>query len=136
MIVDSSALIALLLGEPDSLTFLNALSNPNRKLISAFTFLETSIVIEARKGPEGTKALAELMACTNIEQVAFDASQAEVALDAWRRYGKGRDPAGLNIGNCVSYALARTTNQRLLYKGNDFSQTDLATGEFDVASKN
>ncbi len=126
MIVDSSALIAVLLGEPEAALFIQALARPERKLISAFSLLETALVIESRKGPPGAKALAELVAAAALDPIAFDNSQAEVAIDTWRRYGKGRHPAGLNIGDCVSYALARVSNQALLFKGQDFSQTDIA----------
>ncbi len=127
MVVDSSALIAVLTGEAEAALFIDSLSAPGRKLISSFTLLETAIVIEAKKGEGGAKALSELMAETGIDAVAFDSSQAEVALDAWRRYGKGRHQAALNIGDCVSYALSRISNEKLLFKGNDFSNTDIAS---------
>jgi ribonuclease VapC len=103
-----------------------ALAAPERKFMSAFTRLEASIVVEARKGDTGTRALAELLATSGIDTVPFDAGQAELALDAWRRYGKGRHPAGLNLGDCVAYALARCTGEPLLYKCDDFSKTDIA----------
>lgn len=125
MIVDSSVLIATLLGEADSAVYIEALSGSGRKFMSSFTYLESAIVIEARKGTEGSRALAELVSVAEIEQVAFDAALAEVALDAWRRYGKGRHPAGLNIGDCASYALARVMNKPLLFKGDDFTKTDV-----------
>lgn len=125
MTVDTSVLAAVLFGEPDADRFIAALSRPERKFMSSFTYLEAAMVVEARKGPEGSRALAELLASAEIEQIAFDASIAEVALDAWRRFGKGRHPAGLNIGDCASYALARVSNQPLLFKGGDFSLTDV-----------
>lgn len=125
MIIDSSALIAILLGEVDAPVYIEALSSAGRKFMSSFTYLETAIVIEARKGPEGARALAELVAVAGIESVAFDASLSEVALDGWRRYGKGRHAAGLNIGDCASYALARVMHEPLLFKGDDFTHTDI-----------
>ncbi|MBU0937122.1 MAG: type II toxin-antitoxin system VapC family toxin [Spirochaetes bacterium] len=126
MVLDTSALAAILFGETKSSDFLEALASPQRLFMSALTKLELSIVVEARKGQAGTQALAELLAEAGVETVAFDSGQAELAFDAWRRYGKGRHPAGLNLGDCAAYALARQLDQKLLYKGNDFSQTDVA----------
>lgn len=127
MVIDSSAVIAVLFGESDAPSFIKALANPGRKCMSAITRLETSIVIEARKGEPGARSLAQLMAVSGIDVVAFDSGQAEIALDAWRRYGKGRHPASLNMGDCASYALATLMNEALLFKGNDFNLTDLAS---------
>jgi ribonuclease VapC len=94
--------------------------------MSAVSRLETAIVVEARKGETGAKSLAELLAVSEIEVVPFDSGQAEIALDAWRRYGKGRHQAGLNLGDCASYALAAVLNRPLLFKGDDFTKTDIA----------
>ena len=94
--------------------------------MSAVGHLESAIVVEARKGTVGAKAYANFIAQADIEVVAFDASQAEVALDAWRRYGKGRHPAALNLGDCATYALAAVAGESLLFKGEDFSKTDIA----------
>jgi ribonuclease VapC len=126
MVADSSAVLAILLGEAGADRFLSALSSPGRKIISAVNALETAIVVEARKGEKGAKALAEFMAVSEIETIAFDAGQAQIALDAWRRFGKGRHPAGLNLGDCAAYALSALSNEALLYKGDDFSKTDIA----------
>ena len=126
MVVDSSAIIAVLFGESDAPQFLRALASTERKLMSAVGHLESAIVVEARKGETGAKAYANFLAQAGIEVVAFDASQAEVALDAWRRYGKGRHPAALNLGDCAAYALAAVGNEALLFKGEDFSKTDIA----------
>lgn len=125
MTVDTSAVASVLFGEPDAEKFMLALASSERKFMSSFTYLESAMVVEARKGPAGSRALAELLAASGVEQIAFDSSFAEVALDAWRRYGKGRHPAGLNIGDCASYALARVSNQPLLFKGGDFPLTDV-----------
>lgn len=125
MIIDTSAISAILFGEVEGPAFLRALASPERKFMSAFTRLETSIVVESRKGNTGAQALAELMATSGIDTVPFDSGQAELALDAWRRYGKGRHPAGLNLGDCAAYALSRFTGEPLLYKGDDFSRTDV-----------
>jgi ribonuclease VapC len=126
MVVDSSAIIAVLFGESDAPRFLRAFASTERKLMSAVGHLESAIVVEARKGEPGAKAYANFLAQAGIDVVAFDASQAEVALDAWRRYGKGRHSAALNLGDCAAYALAAVGNEALLFKGDDFSKTDIA----------
>ncbi len=94
--------------------------------MSAVNRLEASIVIEARKGAAGAKAFSRLMSVAGIEVMPFDAGQAEIALDAWRRYGRGRHKASLNLGDCAAYALAKTLNEVLLFKGDDFPHTDIA----------
>ena len=126
MVIDSSAIMAVLFGEPEAPGFLRALASDERKLMSAVGHLESAIVVEARKGEAGAKSHAILLARAGVEVVAFDASQAEVALDAWRRYGKGRHPAALNLGDCATYALAAVANDSLLFKGGDFAKTDIA----------
>jgi ribonuclease VapC len=126
MVIDSSAILAILFGEPEAPRFLRDLASTERKLMSAVGHLESVIVAEARKGAVGAKSYASLVAQAGIEVVAFDASQAEVALDAWRRYGKGRHPAALNLGDCAAYALAAVANEELLFKGEDFANTDIA----------
>jgi ribonuclease VapC len=126
MVIDRSAILAVLFGESDAPRFLRALASSERKLMSAVVHLESSIVVEARKGAVGAKSYSSLVAEAGIEVVAFDAGQAEVALDAWRRFGKGRHPAALNLGDCASYALAAVANEALLFKGDDFSKTDIS----------
>jgi ribonuclease VapC len=125
MVIDTSALIAVLFGEPEALTFTRAVADEYRRLISAFNALETGIVVEARKGEAGGRELDLLMHRAQIEIVAMNADQAEIARAAWRKYGKGNHPAGLNIGDCCAYALAKYSGEPLLFKGNDFSQTDI-----------
>ncbi len=125
MVIDTSALIAILLGEPEAELFALAIAKAPRKLISTFTALETAIVIEARKGDHGGRELDLLMSRAKIEIVPLTNEQLEIARSAWRKYGKGRHPAGLNIGDCCSYALAKCVGETLLYKGGDFSQTDI-----------
>lgn len=126
MVIDSSALLAILFGEAEADRCIEALSSPERKLMSALNKLEAAIVVEARKGEVGARAFSRLLAAADIEVVAFDSGQAEIALDAWRRYGKGRHPAGLNMGDCAAYALSSLSNEALLYKGQDFPKTDVA----------
>ena len=125
MVVDSSALAAVLFGEEDAGLYLQALSRPGRKFISALTLLEISIVVEARKGRKGGVLLRELLNTAGVETVAFDSSLAEIALEAWRSWGRSRHQAALNLGDCAAYALSRGLNKPLLFKGQDFSQTDV-----------
>jgi len=125
MVIDTSALIAILFGEPEALSFTRAVADESRKLISAFNDLETGIVVEARKGEAGGRELDLLLHRAQIEIVAMTADQAELARTAWRKYGRGNHPAGLNIGDCCAYALAKYSGESLLFKGNDFSQTDI-----------
>lgn len=125
MVIDTSALIAILFGEPEALSFTRAIADESRKLISAFNALETGIVIEARKGESGGQELDLLLHRAQIEIVAMNADQTELARAVWRKYGKGNHPAGLNIGDCCAYALAKYSGEPLLFKGNDFSQTDI-----------
>ncbi len=125
MVIDSSALIAILLNEPEAEIFARAITGDHRRLISAFTLLETAIVIEAKKGEAGGRELDLLLHRAQIETVALTGDQAELARSAWRQYGKGNHPAGLNSGDCCSYALAKYSGQTLLFKGGDFQQTDI-----------
>lgn len=125
MVLDSSALVAVLFGEPDARKYIEALATVERKLISSVTKFETALVVEARKGEAGSVAFSKLLVGLSVDVIAFDSSMAEVAMDAWRRYGKGRHPAGLNFGDCATYALARIANEPVLFKGEDFPKTDL-----------
>ena len=125
MVIDTSALIAILFGEPEALSFTRAIADESRKLISAFNALETGIGIEAKKGESGGRELDLLLHRAQIEIVAMNADQTELARAVWRKYGKGNHPAGLNIGDCCAYALAKYSGEPLLFKGNDFSQTDI-----------
>ena len=126
MVMDTSAVLAVLLGEPEAETFATAIVNDARRLLSTVSALEASIVIAARNGPDGRRELDLLLHRIGTVIVPFDQAQFEIARDAWRRFGKGNHPAGLNLGDCCSYALSKTSNEPLLFKGNDFSQTDVA----------
>ena len=125
MVIDTSAVIALLLGEPEAKGLAEAIADDPKRLISALSALETSIVIEARKGESGGREFDLLLHRAQITIVSMDPDQYEIARLAWRTYGKGRHPAGLNIGDCCSYALAKHSGESLLFKGDDFSQTDI-----------
>lgn len=129
MVIDTSAILAVLLGESDAEEFAKAIANDPRRLISAFSALETAIVIEAKKGEAGGRELDLFLHRSHIEIVAMDAAQAELACIAWRTYGKGRHAAGLNIGDCCSYALSKYSGEPILFKGDDFSKTDLRIAE-------
>jgi ribonuclease VapC len=125
MVIDSSALVAVLLGEPETERLTTALAADPVRCISALSVLETSIVLYRRKGAEAVAELDALLADLSIEIVPFDALQARAARVAYERFGKGLHPASLNLGDCCSYALASIRKQPLLYKGDDFPQTDL-----------
>jgi len=126
MVVDSSVLIAVLLLEPDAEQLLNQLIDADELYLSAVSLVESAMVIEYKKGKSGADKLDELLAELTPTIVEFDQRQAALARMAWREYGKGRHPAKLSFGDCCSYALAKHLNQSLLFKGYDFSQTDIA----------
>lgn len=126
IVIDTSALIAVTNHEPERLQFLSIIAAADRCVISAVTLLETRIVTLARFGNAGTDQLAEWLASFAPDIVAFDQQQADVALMAYRSYGRGmQSGARLNFGDCASYALARVRNLPLLYKGDDFAATDI-----------
>lgn len=125
MVLDSSALLAILMDEPERHRFNTLIAADPKRLLAAPSFVETAIVIEARHGEPGGREFDLFLHRANIAIVSTDAEQAELARVAWRRYGKGRHPAGLNFGDCFSYALARASGEPLLYKGGDFVHTDI-----------
>ena len=125
MVVDSSALLAILLNEPDADSIRTAFDHDDVRLLSAATLLEVSMVIESRKGEGGGRELDLLISKSKIEVVSVDKNQVDEARRAWRRFGRGRHAAGLNYGDLFSYALARTSGDALLFKGNDFARTDV-----------
>lgn len=125
MVIDSSAMIAVLLDEENAARLAQAIDGDTLRLLSAANLLETSIVIESRKGAAGGRELDLLLYRAGIEIVPVDHDQAEIARIAWRRFGKGRHPAGLNYGDCFAYALAKTRREPLLFQGDDFSRTDI-----------
>lgn len=124
-VVDTSAVVAVLLGEPGWERIEQKLLT-ERCVMSATTRVELGIVIEAKAGPAGTQLLDELLARVGIEVVPVDAGQATEAVVAWRRFGKGNHPAGLNLGDVFAYALARDNGEGLLFLGADFAQTDVS----------
>jgi ribonuclease VapC len=126
MVIDTSALIAILLGEPEANAIATAIARDNNRLLSVFSSLEASIVIEARKGESGGRELDLLLHHIQAEMISMNPEQAEVARKAWRDYGKGRHPAALNIGDCCAYSLAKVSGEPLIFKGDDFSKTDIS----------
>ena len=125
MVIDTSALVAMLFDEPERQLFAQAVAADPRRLISAATILETSIVVEAQRGEAAGRELDLLVHRVGSTVVAVTAAQIELARTAWRQFGKGRHRAGLNYGDCFSYALARHAGERLLCKGDDFARTDI-----------
>jgi len=125
VVVDSSALIAILLGEPESDALAVKLATATSSTISAPNWLEAMMVISARLGGQGELALAELVDTVGMDIDPADAELASLAFGAWHRFGKGRHAAGLNFGDCFAYALATRRGEPLLFKGNDFAQTDV-----------
>jgi ribonuclease VapC len=125
VIVDSSALLAILLCEPGSEVFDQAIVAATASRISAPTFVEVSIVLESRTGAEGVLLWESMLRESRITIEAFTEEHAFLARQAFSDYGKGRHPAGLNFGDCFSYALAKATGEPLLFKGDDFRKTDV-----------
>ncbi|MFZ5468114.1 MAG: type II toxin-antitoxin system VapC family toxin [Myxococcota bacterium] len=126
MVIDTSALLAILLDEPERRAFNELIEDADACVISVANLVESSIVIETRFGAEGTRDLDLFLERAAIEPVAVDLLHARTARGAFSRFGKGRHPAALNFGDCFAYALAVVRGEPLLYKGNDFSHTDVA----------
>lgn len=127
MVTDTSALVAVVLGEPDAERYVAALrTSAGAPHLSAANAVETALVVEARQGLEAARDLELLIEEAGIRVHPVDDVQVRLAVDAWRRFGKGRHPAGLNFGDCFAYALARHLGDPLLFKGADFAQTDIA----------
>lgn len=125
MVIDSSAIVAIFLEESDWPFLHNQILDAGVRFISAVSVVETGMVLESRLGAVAVRAFDRYLEELRIEVVAVNRDIAQDALAAWRKYGKGRHPAGLSLGDCFSYALARSTNEPLLAKGDDFVRTDL-----------
>lgn len=125
MVVDPSALFAVLQDEPGRAAIVDQIQSAESICMSVVSFVEASIVVHHRNRIDGLLDLDLLISKAGIELIACDSDQAHVARSAFRMYGKGQHPAKLNFGDCFSYALAKTRNEPLLYKGLDFSQTDI-----------
>jgi ribonuclease VapC len=125
MVIDSSAALAILLGAEEDEFFACAVEADPTRLMSAVSVLETSIVVEARKGAAAGRELDLFLYRGRIDVVPFNAHQLELARDAYRRYGKGLHRAALNLGDCCAYALAAASGEPLLFKGGVFAETDI-----------
>ena len=131
MVIDSSALVAVLTGEEGSRALLDAIEGDPVRMMAAPTLLEASIVLERRGGRELVEILDVFLARIRAEVRPFGAEHLSIARTAFSRFGKGRHPAGLNFGDCFSYALAQIEGEPLLFKGTDFSQTDATSAPVD-----
>jgi ribonuclease VapC len=126
LIVDTSAVIAILRGEPDAVRFVEALAGASTVQMSAASYVETAVVVDANRDPVLSRRLDDLLVAAEVSVEPVTREHAEIARQAYRDFGKGSGhPAGLNFGDCFSYALARATGQALLFKGDDFSRTDV-----------
>src|SRR6056297_96165 len=129
MVIDTSAVLAVLQNEPERDTFIRFIVDAPIRRMSAATYVEAGIVLESRFGSAGTHQLILFVSRAEIQIAQLDLEQAEIALDAYRRFGKGRHAAGLNYGDCFSYVLATAKEEPLLYKGSDFPETDIQSAE-------
>lgn len=128
MIVDTSALVAVLRAEPDAELYTRAIQDAPVRRVSAASYVETGIVIDGRRDPVATRRFDDLLAEAGFIIEPVTAEQARIAREAYRDFGKGSGhPAGLNFGDCFAYALARATGEKLLFKGTDFAHTDVAS---------
>ena len=125
MVIDTSAVLAIFLSEPERKQFLDLILQSGKRLISAASVLETGMVLESKRGEAAGREFDLFVVRTNLEVVPVDAEQVEIARSAWRKFGKGRHPAALNFGNCFTYALARWSGERILAKGREFALTDI-----------
>src|SRR5574338_806603 len=125
MIVDTSALLAVLFAEADAETYAQAVAGADHCRISAANYLEAAIVVEAQTRNHGGREFDAFFRRAGIAIEPVTEEHAHVARQAYAEFGKGRHPAGLNFGDCFAYALAKVTGEPLLYKGNDFARTDV-----------
>lgn len=125
LVIDTSALVALLEDESEAPVLRQALSGDATRLISTVSLLEATCVLGARRGPGAVLELSLFLSEFDLRPVPFDPEQLSIAQRAWLVYGRGRHPAKLNFGDCASYALAQSRSEPLLFIGNDFSQTDI-----------
>lgn len=125
IVIDPSALVAILKAEPRADDLISVLVNADVRVMSAASLLECNIVVFARWGAAGLEKLEELIKEAGIEVIPFTEQHSRVALDGFKKFGKGQNSAGLNYGDCISYSLAKTAKAPLLFVGDNFSKTDL-----------
>jgi ribonuclease VapC len=130
VIIDTSALVAILDQEPEADRIVRTLASASERTLSAANLVEAGIVMQARRGDDGARDLDLLLAKLRVDIVAVTASQADIARKAFRRYGRARHPANLNFGDCFAYALAKDKSVPLMFKGNDFGQTDVMVASY------
>lgn len=130
MVLDTSAVIAILQNEPDSDALVAAMANADIIRISAASIVDAGIIIHARFGDAGEMELDQFIHRLGISVIPVTPEQADIARTAYRKFGKGQDPAGLNFGDCFSYALSTSLHEPLLFTGNDFSKTDLQVVDY------
>ncbi|MBD2458662.1 type II toxin-antitoxin system VapC family toxin [Nostoc sp. FACHB-87] len=126
MVIDPSAILAIIYAEPEELIFIQLIDESEDCLLSSPGYVEASIVLGTKYGQQGVENLNLLITALSIIIVPFSVEQAQLASEAFLKFGKSRHPAKLNMGDCFSYALAKSINQPLLFKGNDFIHTDIA----------
>lgn len=131
LVIDTSAIMALTLDETTAASIRSALATSKAPVISAATVVELQIVARSRFGPPGGEAVRTVLDAANVVTLPVDVNQVEFALIGWDHFGRGNHPAGLNYGDCFSYALARHLDVPLLCVGNDFAQTDLTIVELN-----
>ncbi len=125
IVVDSSALIAIHLGEPQAEEFSDLIAEDGAPHVSTFTLFETRTVLSFRGGAARIREFEAWLRIARVIAVAFDEHQSALAFDAYQRWGKGNHPASLNLGDCAAYALAKSLDTPLLFKGDDFARTDV-----------
>ncbi|MFN8515781.1 MAG: type II toxin-antitoxin system VapC family toxin [Thermomicrobiales bacterium] len=130
MVIDTSAILAILLQEPEAERFIRAITAAQTRLLSAASLLEAGMLAQYRSGDSGNRDLDRLLITLRIEIATVTEQQAAIAREAHRRFGKGLHPASLNYGDCFAYALARESGEPLLFKGDDFSRTDVAIAAY------
>ena len=135
MVLDTSAVLAILQNEPQRRQFNEAIEAADTRSLSTASFVECSMILESRYGADGVRDLDLFIANAQVSLVPVDEEQADLARRAFRKYGKGRNPAGLNFGDCFSYALSQALETPLLFKGSDFSQTDVDCHANSTAGK-
>jgi ribonuclease VapC len=130
MVIDTSAILAILLQEPEAERLIRAIAAAHTRLMSAASLLEAGMLVQYRSGDSGHPELDRLLHTLRIEIAPVTEQQATIAREAHRRFGKGLHPASLNFGDCFAYALAQESGEPLLFKGDDFSRTDVAAAPY------
>jgi ribonuclease VapC len=135
MVLDTSAVVAILQAEPQRDRMLNVITRAPRRMMSAVSVLEATMVMEGRYGSAAGADLELFLFDARVEIMPFDSRQCEAAVRAWRKYGKGRHPAQLNFGDCCVYGLAKATGEAVLSKGDDFPRTDIGCVDLSEPSE-